>query len=221
MLGDTWEWDGATWTQVAVDGPRPRFGARMVYDSARKVVLLFGGHALSRMLGDTWVWNGVRWKRVAITGPSPRLQFGFGFDAAAGVALLHGGDDADGEFPTLEDTWVWDGEQWTELRICGPGIRNEHHIVFDSKRGVSVMFGGRDESPLSTYMDTWELVEIGIGGDLSGLAARHVRCINTTTGQHVDIPLAGATLWDCEAAGLDASPGDRIEIVIHGEVPPG
>src|SRR5467141_4109365 len=32
-LGDTWEWDGNSWTKVATTGPAPRWGACMTYDS--------------------------------------------------------------------------------------------------------------------------------------------------------------------------------------------
>src|SRR5262249_17570221 len=35
-LGDTWEWDGPTWTQRATTGPSPRHGHAMAYDSARQ-----------------------------------------------------------------------------------------------------------------------------------------------------------------------------------------
>src|SRR6266705_3485334 len=37
-LGDTWEWDGTTWTQRASSGPP---GGEMVYDAARGRVVLF------------------------------------------------------------------------------------------------------------------------------------------------------------------------------------
>ncbi len=42
-LGDTWEWDGNTWTQRATDGPSPRHDHAMAYDSARGVTVLYGG----------------------------------------------------------------------------------------------------------------------------------------------------------------------------------
>src|SRR5262245_29444901 len=34
-LGDTWEWDGATWRRLDVTGPSPRMDAVMTYDSGR------------------------------------------------------------------------------------------------------------------------------------------------------------------------------------------
>ena len=45
LTGDTWEWDGTTWTQVATTGPSGRFDTALVYDSARGASVLFGGSA--------------------------------------------------------------------------------------------------------------------------------------------------------------------------------
>jgi kelch motif-containing protein len=42
FLSDTWEWDGEEWVQVADTGPTPRV-PMLTYDSARNVVVLFGG----------------------------------------------------------------------------------------------------------------------------------------------------------------------------------
>src|SRR5262245_30251395 len=41
--GETWEWDGNTWTLRATTGPSPRTEHAMAYDSARGVTVLFGG----------------------------------------------------------------------------------------------------------------------------------------------------------------------------------
>ena len=66
-LGQTWEWNGSNWTQRVVSGPPPRSDAGMVYDSARKRIVLFGGRRGSpdnSDLGDTWEWDGASWKRI-------------------------------------------------------------------------------------------------------------------------------------------------------------
>jgi len=42
-LNDTWEWDGSSWTQIRTVEPPGREGHAMAYDSARRVVVLFGG----------------------------------------------------------------------------------------------------------------------------------------------------------------------------------
>lgn len=41
--GDTWEWDGTTWTRSDVEGPSPRDQVAMAYDPVQQVVVLHGG----------------------------------------------------------------------------------------------------------------------------------------------------------------------------------
>jgi len=65
-FGDTWEWDGATWTAVdAGFGPGPLDSFGLSYDTARRRTVLFGGH--SGTVGeraDTWEWDGATWIRL-------------------------------------------------------------------------------------------------------------------------------------------------------------
>ena len=100
--GDTWEWDGSTWTQVATTGPSPRRPISLAYDSARGKTVLFGGWDGVTSLSDTWEWNGSTWTQVATTGPSPR-QTSLAYDSARGVTVLFGG------YPAPGDTWEFSG----------------------------------------------------------------------------------------------------------------
>src|SRR4051812_19679639 len=52
-LGDTWTFDGTTWTQQhPATAPTARFGMAMSYDAARSQVVLFGGVDATGALGD-------------------------------------------------------------------------------------------------------------------------------------------------------------------------
>jgi hypothetical protein len=54
----------------------------------------------------------------------------------------------------LSSTWVRSGGTWTEqLPATVPAARNAHEMIHDSGRGVYVMHGGSDGSPLN---ETWE-----------------------------------------------------------------
>ena len=91
-LGDTWEWDGATWIQRATTGPAPRSAAAMAYDTARSRIVLFGGTPVGGGYhGDTWEWDGTAWAQVATTGPSPRSRHAMAYDAARGRVVVFGG----------------------------------------------------------------------------------------------------------------------------------
>jgi len=54
QFSDTWEWDGTTWTQLAINGPFPRLSHATTYDRVRGEIVLFGG-TNGAPLGDTWI----------------------------------------------------------------------------------------------------------------------------------------------------------------------
>ena len=73
LVGDTWQWDGADWTQLADTGPSPRAGHQVAFDRHRSRLVLFGGKGDGEALqGDTWEWDGEAWTQVADSGPDPR-----------------------------------------------------------------------------------------------------------------------------------------------------
>jgi hypothetical protein len=128
------------WHQIEVAGPPARHSHAMVYDSAREVVVLFGGlnggnSRDSVEFGDTWEWDGIQWRQVADTGPSPRMGHAMVYDSAKGVTVIFGrGSDT--------DTWEWDGITWTKVANRGPSARGRHGMAYDSIRGMTVLFGG-------------------------------------------------------------------------------
>ena len=47
VFGETWTWDGSTWTkQTTAAHPPARYEASMAYDAATSTVVLFGGVSL-------------------------------------------------------------------------------------------------------------------------------------------------------------------------------
>lgn len=65
-LGDTWLWSGQKWSQLNVQGPSPRSASVAAYDSARHVIVLFGGSGPggagpAKLFDDTWTWDGTTW----------------------------------------------------------------------------------------------------------------------------------------------------------------
>ena len=57
-LGDTWTWNGTTWTKHSPAAHlSARFDAVMANDAATGTVILFGGSGSQGPLADTWTWG--------------------------------------------------------------------------------------------------------------------------------------------------------------------
>ncbi len=110
-VGDTWVWDGSTWTQQhPATSPSARGAAAMAYDAATGNIVLFGGGAfLPRGGGDiftgTWTWDGSTWtKQHPAASPAARSEPSMAYDAATGNVVLFGGVGPNGIFG---GTWTW------------------------------------------------------------------------------------------------------------------
>lgn len=157
--GDTWEWDGATWTKVSDVGPEPRFPGGMVYDAARREVLMYSGHfaALSGEAidyDDLWAWDGSSWRKILSDTPTPghRTHAGFVYDPVTENVLLIGS----GSDTFVGDVWSWDGTQWTGFPTSNTPIRTGLNVAYDPKRDRFVLFGGVDRPGGKALDDTWE-----------------------------------------------------------------
>lgn len=147
-LGDTWEYDGSTWTQVSASGPAARFDAAMAYDDARQEVVLFGGTDGANRLGDTWVWkNGSWFLRSVSGGPSARSGAMMAFDFGGMAITLVGGDAGD-PLTTCKDTWKWDGWSWSQVGsggmpvgLFGSGL-SYAAMTYDLGHSRLVVYGG-------------------------------------------------------------------------------
>ncbi|MBI5290462.1 MAG: hypothetical protein HY872_01130, partial [Chloroflexi bacterium] len=138
-VGDTWEWDGSSWTSVSSTGPSPREAGAAVYDCIRGKVVLFGGQKNGGTYdGETWEWDGIGWALVSTAGPSPRSNHAMAFDSGRGKAVLFGGGDGS----LNGETWEWDGKTWSLVSSVGPSARQYHVLAHDSVRRKIVLFGG-------------------------------------------------------------------------------
>ena len=117
-FGDTWTWNGTTWSQAATVGPVARDESWMVDDPAAGRVLLYGGVRSApqvdtnrgfywppQALTDTWAWDGHAWTRlpdgpvvydsnnIGVFRPAPMA-----YDAATRQVVMFGFE---------RDTWTW------------------------------------------------------------------------------------------------------------------
>jgi hypothetical protein len=64
VLGESWKFDGATWTRLNIAGPSARTGHAMAFDSNRNRVVLFGGESATQNFADSWEFDGTTWRQV-------------------------------------------------------------------------------------------------------------------------------------------------------------
>lgn len=116
-INDTWIWDGQNWTEKHPSVSPPARGGQdniyLVYDFARKVVVLFGGCApnpnsnhIPICFNDTWLWDGESWKQANPSNAPPPLEgipSAMAYDGMHQNVVLYG-----------LGTWIWDGTNWTE-----------------------------------------------------------------------------------------------------------
>lgn len=152
--------DCLAWTQLAPSAsPADRYSHAMVYDSARQVVVMFGGGL--PQYGDTWEFDGTNWVNRGVSGPAPRSGHAMAYDPVRQKTLLFGGRDGDTFF---NDTWEWDGNTWTQrTSTLSPDPRYLHAMSYDAPNDRIVLYGGSNDS--AGYTDTWEWYPTVNGGD--------------------------------------------------------
>ena len=156
VYGDTWVWDGKTWTDCRKWDLGDRWGHAMAYDALRQRIVVSCGQGHVKVVNDTWEWDGNTWTRqTPPTSPPDRAYHAMAYDAARQRVILFGGRGGSPSFPYLNDTWKWDGKTWTQCGVVtGPSNRAHHAMAYDVARKRLVLFGGEYSAGLLN--DTWE-----------------------------------------------------------------
>jgi hypothetical protein len=95
------------------------------------------------------------WTQKEDIGPSARFGHAMSYDSVRSRTVLFGGNSLiGGEVASVNDTWEWDGEFWTQMADIGPAARQDHALCFDGVRQTTLLFGGLagQNTPLG---DTW------------------------------------------------------------------
>ncbi len=105
-------------------------------------------------MNDTWVWDGSNWtQKFPAVSPPGRSFSAMTFDSTRNEIVLFSGFGGSG-VSNLNDTWVWDGFNWTK-RTPGtsPPASDGHAMAFDAAHGQVVLIGGG--SATGFLSDTW------------------------------------------------------------------
>jgi hypothetical protein len=138
----------------------PALEAGFVYDSRRDRFIGFGGTpGDGSAYGDTWELAGNTWAKIASGGLPARQGHAMVFDERRGRTVVFGGTGSyvEGQTPPrLGDVWEFDGRSWSATEfVNGPRPRVGVSAAYDSKRGVTIVFGGADASGFLGDLWAW------------------------------------------------------------------
>ncbi len=154
--GETWQWDGTSWSRFMGFSPQERASHGMAYDVAAQRVMIFGGRVVGPIydLNDTQLFNGFSWSQVMTGIPEQRNSASMTYDRSRNRMVLFGGAD---RFVEYHDTWEWDGANWSRKATTGPSTRYGAGMAWDPNRGQVILYGGRASTPagLVYYDETW------------------------------------------------------------------
>ena len=138
----TWTWDGNVWSlRPSSDSPSNRNAEVLAYDPLRRTTVLYGGYSnRGQWLTDTWEWNGTRWTVRRPVHTPPESQAGFGSMAydplTHRILLFQWGRVVQSQW--VNQTWTWDGNDWTLLQPAHTPLLVGGTLVFDGKRLVLI-----------------------------------------------------------------------------------
>lgn len=190
-LGDTWEWDGTSWTPMTPPmSPPPRILAMGHYQTHTGKVVMFGGAPNPcPCLGDTWQWDRVTqtWTDLGltVTRPSSRNGAGFAYDSLRNRSVLFGGWSNENGYAS--DTWVFSGAAWSLLSTSGsPSGRQGVAMAYHALRDEVVMFG----DAVGGNNETWTLTGAPVSGVPVGTAPRGIAAADVDADDDIDIVTA-------------------------------
>lgn len=121
VFNDFWAWKDNSWQEIDSSelGTLSHFG--MAYDANVNALIVFGGastsSSFSSLSNKTWILTDGAWSELPLeNSPSVRGSPAMAYDPERKSILLYGGFDSSGN--ELDDTWEWNGSQWTCLFNC-------------------------------------------------------------------------------------------------------
>ena len=134
------------------------------------------------------------------------------FDPIRGVVVLYGGTGA-GEV-TLDDTWTWDGQDWTQVVGAGPPPMTQHSMVFDPARGEILVVG--ESNGVATWRfdgAAWSLA--ATGGPPSATTATVAYDPATRTVLWMGYAVGAQVQWQWDGTRWQATPVTAVVAAIN------
>jgi hypothetical protein len=150
--GDTWAFDGTSWTQISTPTSPPARAVASMATLGDRIVLYGGMQASSgglSPLGDTWTFDGTTWTQ-ATPATSPVIAGYAGIAPLGNELVMFGGY----WYVDTNQTWTFDGTSWTSLPIAIPPTARDGSGMATSGNQI-VMFGGSMGTDQGCLGDTW------------------------------------------------------------------
>ena len=134
--------------------PQGREWAAFAYYPPKNELVLFGGRRPGTIFDDTWTRTGTTWTLHHPTrSPSARTGASMAFDPATGQLLLFGGSATTGT-GFSNQTWTWNGTNWTQLHpAASPPGREDQQMAYDAATRTVILFAGFHGT--GYWDDTW------------------------------------------------------------------
>ncbi|HZN39227.1 MAG TPA: hypothetical protein VFD82_10515 [Planctomycetota bacterium] len=152
QFNDTWTYDGTNWTQQSpAASPPAKHSMDIVFDLSRGVFVMYGGNATFTNPGtnQTWEYDGVTWtQRFPANNPGNLGLHAMAYDSVRNVVVLFGGMPGGNPIVDSNETWEYDGVNWTQrFPATNPGRLEAHSMCFHHGLGKTILFGGVNANP--------------------------------------------------------------------------
>lgn len=148
-----WTYANGMWTQITDDNrPKTCDSPAGAYDSDRKV------YEIVCEAGNVWEFDGTTWtnKKDSKDKPTIARLRSVAYDANIKKTVLFGGYD---ETNFLDQTWLWDGTNWTRVKKNPPTQRGQAVMWYDATMKKTIVYGGigrqDTESRIERFGDMW------------------------------------------------------------------
>jgi RHS repeat-associated protein len=180
-LNDTWAWTSSgSWVPLGPTPPTMQ-GSATAYDAATNQVVLFGGTdwngtgtgtAEFPTSDSTYLWDAStgQWSQASPSDSPPARSFeSMAYDPETKQVLMFGGIGMDDDDSTtdLDDTWAWNGTNWSQLSPTdSPPAADTTAMAYDSATGQMILVcttSCGDDTTWSWTGSSWD----SVGSDAS------------------------------------------------------
>jgi Galactose oxidase, central domain len=155
---DFWGYRGGQWFRsTAKDLPTNCDAPVAAFDTDRSKLILACWPATSINI-EMYEFDGTAFKNIATTKKKPeaRRQPAMVYDQSLKKIVLFGGYDGSN---FRDDTWTWNGTDWTEVKKDKPPNRSLHAMWYDPLQKKTIIYGGvgreNIDEKVKRFNDMW------------------------------------------------------------------